>query len=1020
MDRTNFWKTKLAARIHDPAEKALVLLRDPAGHEGGTSKALTRLLGLDKIRSDTVTADGDNALSAVLFKKGLPRELYRHVQRADWWAAAADRPQWPIEEITVTTQTGETRTRKIADWAQVRWTKRPVLIHPLSGESCELPGSLSDTDIVDIKKRSLTHFSDLVAKLGGPPGDCDTQGFRKLFLTWWRFGPDLDDEHDFGRLGELWRLLPADTRIPDHSIWDHLDVTSAFAGAFAADHDNEAALLALSIGPVQSFIAAARSTSDLWAGSHLLSRLAWEAMKPVCEALGPDAVLFPRLRAVPQVDLWLRDECGLPAELFSRCEWVRGRTDSNPLFSAALPNRFVAIVPRKDAEALARGIEARLRKWLLDIGYDVVDRLLEEAGLRQKEQPRDETIHAYAQVREQLAGFPEVHWAIIPFSLIRPRNVERQTDLDVAALSDAMAPYFESGNNESPGFLATPAWQLLQKEIALQSEHGRTMTFFSPNPGVLYPAIHDLSERVLAAAKSVRPFVQCEQEGWRCSLTGETEWLTADAEQLNRSYRQQTDTLWIRLSERKPAWAKKGEHLGALSAVKRLWPTLFSEEARKALGSSRVDRFVVSTHTMAIAANLEALDSALASSDDRRALAEITVNDEPPPLPPRLARLRDSVAARVIGAMERLSDSENPDDERKLSSLQARVASHLGHKAETYYALLFMDGDHMGRIFSGIGPTAIPYLESFHPQVRKGFTDHARDHELVRQYGAQVRAISPNRHLAISAALNDFSLIVARHVVEREHRGKVIYAGGDDVLAMLPACDLMSAMQRLRYAYSGHDPEPRESGQEGGQRCELRLDKGFAFLNGRLMRMMGKHASASCGAVIAHYQAPLTAVLRELRSAEARAKNEGGRDAFALTVVKRSGGALFLTAKWGSPIRLLHDLREFLSDDDVSRGAIYHILEWLKDLPPPHGDAEMLSKLIEFQLDRQSGSGATKRHSVQELAQRLAAYATATARAHVTRPPRSEPDGPVWSRELANFLSVAEFLAREMRDGEDA
>lgn len=38
------WQTKLAARIHDPAEKALVLLRDPAGHEGGTSKALARLL----------------------------------------------------------------------------------------------------------------------------------------------------------------------------------------------------------------------------------------------------------------------------------------------------------------------------------------------------------------------------------------------------------------------------------------------------------------------------------------------------------------------------------------------------------------------------------------------------------------------------------------------------------------------------------------------------------------------------------------------------------------------------------------------------------------------------------------------------------------------------------------------------------------------------------------------------------------------------------------------------------------
>ena len=42
---TSLWQTKLAARLHDPAEKALVLLRDPAGHENGTSRALTRLLG---------------------------------------------------------------------------------------------------------------------------------------------------------------------------------------------------------------------------------------------------------------------------------------------------------------------------------------------------------------------------------------------------------------------------------------------------------------------------------------------------------------------------------------------------------------------------------------------------------------------------------------------------------------------------------------------------------------------------------------------------------------------------------------------------------------------------------------------------------------------------------------------------------------------------------------------------------------------------------------------------------------
>jgi hypothetical protein len=112
MNHKLFWQTKLAARLHDPAEKALVLLRDPAGHEGGTSKSLMRLLGLQDITAESLAdMDPDNAdaLSRVIFQKGLSPEVYKTIQRADWWAAAADRPQWPMKEITVTTRKGAQR-----------------------------------------------------------------------------------------------------------------------------------------------------------------------------------------------------------------------------------------------------------------------------------------------------------------------------------------------------------------------------------------------------------------------------------------------------------------------------------------------------------------------------------------------------------------------------------------------------------------------------------------------------------------------------------------------------------------------------------------------------------------------------------------------------------------------------------------------------------------------------------------------------------------------------------------------
>jgi CRISPR-associated protein Cmr2 len=1015
MNNDLLWQTKLAARIHDPAEKALVLLRDPAGHEGGTSAALKRLLGLDRL-PEHLDPDNDESLSRVIFKKGLPREIYRHVQRADWWAAAADRPQWPMEEITVTTKTGEQKTLAVAPWAQVRWSSQPVLTHPLTGDQYPLPGGLSETDIADIKQRSFEHFSNLLVKLGAQ-GDA-THDLRKTLLTFWRFGPELTEEDDFSKLGALWNLLPADTRIPDHSIWDHLDLTSAFAGAFAADPKSEAALLALSIGPVQGFIAAARTTSDLWAGSHLLSRLAWEAMRPVCEQLGPDAILFPRLRGIPQVDLWLRDVMSLPDDLFKNSDWMRGGTDANPLFSAALPNRFVAVVPASQAKAIAENVQARVRQWLQTLGAEVVSRLLHVAEL-----DVETTATPYAQIKEQLEGFPEVHWAAVPFSLIQPRNKDRQTDLDTSTLSAAMAPFFGATPGQPCGFLDTPAWKSLQKGI----EWNDHTTFFAPNPGVLYPAVYDLAERVMAAAKTTRTFHQTEQKGWRCSLTGETEWLTDNLDHLtvpagkrksrkDKGFKEgvHVETLWTKVADEKPAWAKKGEHLGALPAIKRLWPTLFAEEVGKALAAGErgeqktIGRFVVSTHTMALAHQLDQwLEKGGLTAGGLN-----TDKAEPVALPRRLMRhqranpkaLED--AKRIPGLLEAARDS---DDESAYDHALRHVRQALDvDKLETYYALLMLDGDKMGAILSGDEKTAIPYRASFHPKVQKGFDERAAKQPLIKKYGDQKRPISPNRHLAISGALNDFSQTVVRHVVEEEHLGRVIYAGGDDVLAMLPVADLLSTMQRLRHAYSGIDPE-----HEGGIWHGLTLQKGFAALKRgqqlQVMRMMGQHATASCGAVIAHHQTPLGAVLRELRAAEKRAKASkeqggGGRDAFSITVIKRSGGALYLTENWGKPVSLLNDLIAFLGDEATSRRAVYHSLEWLHDLPDPKGKPEMLESLLAYQLARQSGGDAKDR--APALAQRLAALTAAQPR-----------DGLNW---LQNFLTVAEFLARETRAGGDA
>ena len=982
MNHDSLWKAKLAARLHDPAEKSLVLLRDPAGHEGGTSKALWSLV-----------SDGS-----------LSDDLKPDIKKADWWASAADRPQWPMNEKIVEKQDGKSVSLMTGFWSQVHWTKEPTIVHPLTGRQFSL-GSLRDTEIGEVKEASFDHHASILTAL---EHGCPEVTDRLISLALWRFAPEPIDKQNDAGLGQLWRLLPADTRVPDHSIWDHLDLTSAFAGAFAASDDKDVALMSLSLGPVQDFIAAARSTSDMWAGSHLLSRLAWETMKPLCELLGPEAILFPRLRGIAAVDVWLREEIGLPDALFAATgqdSWLTANTDANPLFTAALPNRFVAVVPTSQVKQIAERCERAARDWIQSIGEATVDRLLEAAGLASGTQQ-----YCHEQMREQLADFPDIHWAAVPFSLIKDAAQSGQ-GLDVGELSSVLSNFLDASTDTDAGFLASPAWQVLQREIVWEDN----TRFFSPNPGVLYPVIYDLAERVLAASKSTRGFKQSLQKGWRCSLTGETEWLTTDPAHLYLPKGQRGDTLWSKIQQRQKSWAKEGEYLGGLASIKRLWPTLFSEEVGSITGTE-TRRFVISTHTMALAGHLE--DWLEHGAHTEPGLSEKLDSCAPVALPRRIMRrhgksqdcIRD--AKRIPSLLDSIDDDDSDnarDIEKLVKKTLGKTGSTEGESArlETYYGMLMFDGDHMGRILSGEqASTAITYLQSFHPRVQEGFKLKGLDHEMIRSYAEQKRPITANRHLSISNALNEFAQVVVPHIVETEHLGRVIYAGGDDVLAMLPTKDLLDVMARLRDAYSGQAvSELRENADTKGNALEL--ENGFAMIKRgqttRLMRMMGENATASCGAVIAHHQAPLSHVMRQLRSAEKRAKEAGGRDAFSISVIKRSGGDLHLEAKWGEEMTLLKETIGFLSMSGTSRRAVYNTTEWLKDLPEPNSDANraMLCHLLGYQFARQSNE-ASWGDMPRQLATRLGSLAA------------TKQDSKKW---LFNFLSVAEFLARETRLG---
>lgn len=163
-----------------------------------------------------------------------------------------------------------------------------------------------------------------------------------------------------------------------------------------------------------------------------------------------------------------------------------------------------------------------------------------------------------------------------------------------------------------------------------------------------------------------------------------------------------------------------------------------------------------------------------------------------------------------------------------------------GDDEQPYFAVLAFDGDKMGKWACG---------------EKHRFEDTAKSPE--------------DKTAAFSAALTTFALERVRSIVEKPgvHDGRLIYAGGDDVLALLPADTALACASALRAGFRKAD-------------------------------ILGDDGDASVGIAIAHVKAPLQDVVREARTAEQRAKHQLDRSAVAVTIFKRSGEISEWGCKW--------------------------------------------------------------------------------------------------------------------------
>lgn len=979
-----------------------------------------------------------------------------YVKKASQWAKGAELLNWSNSNFSV------------------NFTPDLTLVHPLTGETISLKDYIQDEESnFSIPKNLIyDHLKNLICK------DENTINFKDTFLCFWRFISKIPG-NSTQKL--LWENLPVDPRVPDRSIWTHIYLSSALSGILSQGED--LGLLSFSISPVQPFIAQARTMSDLWAGSHLLASIALQAVKVIGQAFGPDAVILPSLQGISQFDYWLLEYFNEKDSFKKWRDYLDIGSldiDSNPLFYASLPNRFTAIIPFSKAEEIEKEISRAINDFLYRCGNRVISTLTKSI---ESERVPERVLGGYwkSQMQRHLKDFPQIATAVVRWPSWEESDsnwLDSQSVNTLVSLSEKLdgTKNFFSKNNP------ITLWNdVLKQPIQVQKE-----TFYSPNPGTLYTPVFYASETLRNASKAAQRFSPSSEDGYKCSICGEREWLSdleickvkgqqRKAVELSASDREtakfsskvgeRDGTIWTHLHTMRPSVAKKGEHLCGRCALKRTWPDLIMEDAKKYANSNlKQKRYNISTHTMAMLGVVQKIidpetikkvtDGQGDQNQYEQKLLEAFVEWEK-----ELDRLQktDSKDPNIFNALPKKLNKDinnftnNSQLIKKLKEIPYLIELHrelsdskdikLPHLLNEigvdilkyrYYAMIKFDGDSMGTWLSSMeNSRAITFLDSFHPNLKKQLEELKAQSEKISSYLSSVRPPSPSRHLLISEALTSFASLAVPYVVEEMFAGKLIYAGGDDVLAMMPLEHLMPISLLLRSIYSGTQTTNQVNDDSDQKSPELK--SGWWHMDQKnlgLKMAMGSKATASAGIVVAHYSTPISYVLNLLRKAEHEAK-QSGRNALSIHLLSRGGGKEPLVVHFQDPnkkettcsIDLLSRFIDQATKFGFSTNAYYSAQDWLRDLPQSiqeekelsPQDKEMITQVLSYRLCRQS----ERCEDSQEINELVGEIVQAAADGQLTSSIPKKSTGTSIARpndtqeiktSLVGFFATAEFL----------
>ena len=365
------------------------------------------------------------------------------------------------------------------------------------------------------------------------------------------------------------------------------------------------------------------------------------------------------------------------------------------------------------------------------------------------------------------------------------------------------------------------------------------------------------ADKLLAARKNWRTTPATVEPGDHCTMMSDRQELSG---WIRSQQKHKQDQFWKKLREQAGVGKldlAEDERLCAISLIKRMFPKV----ANQVLGRDDIEssRWPSTAYVAAIpwlraaAENPATQDAARQFAEQVRNVANKSLGERHTRIP-ALQKLkkdtgdflsldgnffqRNAIANARITPLD-VPQDRDADERKKISKELSELNDKVKQKPSTFYAVLLMDGDSMGELLGA-----------------------------ARQLG------DDGEHRA-TKALGEFSRGVPEIV--SHNNGVTIYAGGDDVLAMLPLSDALSCAIRLvdayRDAFANQFSEPTAS----------------TLLNG---------ATLSGAIVYAHYHTPLRDVLTTAHHLlDDIAKEATGRDSLAIGIFKSSG----ITAQWSAP-----------------------------------------------------------------------------------------------------------------------